>query len=128
MSREQTLLVEDVPTFYSVNDVRARQWRHTYSRWKEAQISPLVLAAVREQDIQPVQSYPVEVYVKVLYGKGNPRYDWENNAIIAKVIQDSLIDHGILENDSCRCISRGTIAPARHDRPHNSVLYHIIEP
>jgi len=82
-----------------------------------------VKAALTENPQKPVEHYPVTVEVIVQFT--GRRYDWENCAFAAKLVQDALIAEGILENDSPPYISRGTLIPIKG--PEDKVIYVIYQ-
>ena len=69
----------------------------------------LVREAVQNQHIIPIQNYPVVIHCRLEFGPSLRRYDWENCAMTAKLIQDGLIKCGILENDSPMYVKNGSL-------------------
>lgn len=69
----------------------------------------LVRNAVRNSKIVPVAHYPIEVECCLVFGPKMKRYDWENCAPTAKLIQDGLIHEGILRGDGPKEITAGRL-------------------
>lgn len=75
----------------------------------------LVRNAIDQWKIMPVKQYPIFIECRLTFGKGKRRYDWENCAPTAKLIQDALIREGILENDGPKHIAGGKLWAVRGD-------------
>lgn len=56
--------------------------------------------------LKPVENYPVGLKIK--WFEKDSRRDWDNVTFAKKFIQDSLVNEGILMNDSRKFVSWGT--------------------
>jgi Holliday junction resolvase RusA-like endonuclease len=81
---------------------------------------------VKEQGINPVQSYPVRVEVECYFGNKERRFDWDNLSPTPKLIQDALVHAGILQNDSAHFVKSGTMS-ALKTKGDSYTVFRIIE-
>jgi len=51
----------------------------------------------------------------VAFPPGKPRYDWTNLAAAAKLVEDGLVEAGVLREDGPTEIRRGTLEATRRD-------------
>lgn len=76
----------------------------------------LTREAVALHGTQPVVCYPVSIDMRITFGKGKRRYDWENCAVTMKMVQDALCHIGVLHDDNWKYISGGRMWTRRGDR------------
>lgn len=87
----------------------------------------MVEEAVEEQDILPVESYPVHVEIECYFGKGRTRFDWDNLSPTPKLIQDALVSCGVLANDTSKYIKRGSMEAFKTPHEESYTVFRIVE-
>ena len=63
----------------------------------------VIFEEIREAMLKPISNYPVNL--KITWYEPNKRRDIDNIVFATKFIQDSLVESGILENDSQKFIT-----------------------
>ena len=100
--------------------------KKTQEQWER-----MVSIYIRKQDMRPVATYPVDIYVACRFGKGSRSYDATNLAATAKLVEDGLCAAGVLENDSnkyVRSVKLTSIKPTDYGgREGDETIVTIIE-
>ena len=103
--RSQTFVIKG--RLDGMNTIIDTNRRHKMAGAKEKKRQQRICTeAIRDYDVQPVQSYPV--YITIWWREPNMRRDPDNIASGKKFIFDALQETGVLQNDSMKEIGRIT--------------------
>lgn len=89
----------------SLNEVISENRANRYKGAKlKKDTEALIIAEIKQQKVQPVTEYPVEVFIRWL--EPNRKRDVDNIQSSKKFILDAMVKAGVLVNDSQRYVEQ----------------------